>query len=198
MDKRIATKYLAFLCMTDGSLYIHKGCVNASFHICMKKENFDYIEKYAIPCLEYLNIGYSIRETKCGKYKGVDSRVHPFLTKLRERIYVEGKQSPSAHDIKQLDWEAMAIMFMADGSVQVSGPRLYPMLNFCSYSYPELCWLKVKIKERLGVDVNIYKCGKYFRYGVPAKSCDKFFDGVRPYLVNSFLYKHPDGRPQIG
>lgn len=196
MDKKLATKYLAFLAMTDGSLILHDGCKNASFSITMKASSFPFISTYAIPALEFFNIGYSMYESKDGKYKGVRSKVHPVLTTLHERIYVGGKQSPSAHDIKQLDWEAMAIMFMADGSAQKSGKRWYPMLNFCSFSYPELCWFKIQIKDRLGIDVNIYKCGKYFRYEVPSKDAETFFAGVAPFITDGFEYKLPYGMPQ--
>lgn len=195
MDKKLATKYLAFFSMTDGSLFVHKECVNASFHLAMKKDNKDILPMVK-EALDFIGVGYSVREDD--KYFRLDTRVHPFLTTLHERIYYNGRQSPSQHDFKQLDWEAVAIMYMCDGSIQKSGKKWYPMLNLCAWSYAELCWVKAQFKDKLGIDVNVYKCGKCFRLGVPVKDCDTFFEGVSPFITESFKYKLPYGKPQIG
>jgi hypothetical protein len=186
MDKKELTKRLAFLCMSDASLDMHKGCVNASFHLTMCKENRDMAE-YAISLLKEVNVGYRYSENE--KYFRLDSKVHPFLTKLWERIYQDGRRVPSPHDFKLLDWEAVAIMYMCDGNIQVAGKRWYPMINMCKWSYAELCWVKVQFKEKLNLDINIYKCGKYYRVGVPAHHCDYFFDKVEPFMLDSFKYK---------
>lgn len=178
--------------MTDGSLVMHKGCVNASFKLSMCVENVD-MAHFAIEALEVYHIGYRLHTD--GPYFRLQTPAHPTLTKLWERVYPMNRKTPSHHDFKSLDWEAMAIAYMCDGNIQKVGSRWYPMLNFCRWSYPELCWVKVQIKEYLGIDVNIYKCGKYWRLGVPAKDVDRFFQGVAPFILPSFSYKLPYGRP---
>ena len=195
MDKKELTKRLAFLCMSDAGLTMHKGCVNASFHLAMCKENRDMAE-YAITLLKEVNVGY--RYSECEKYFRLDSKVHPFFTKLWERIYQDGRRVPSPHDFKLLDWESVALMYMCDGNIQIAGKRWYPMINMCKWSYAELCWVKAQFKDRLGLDINIYRCGKYFRVGVPAHHCDFFFDSIKPFMLESFKYKLASERETPG
>lgn len=186
MDKKEITKKMAFLCMSDAGLKMHKGCINASFHLTMCKENNDMAD-YAKALLDELKIGYRYHE--CDKYFHLNSKVHPFLTVLWERIYQDGRRVPSPHDFKLLDWEAVAVMYMCDGNIQRAGKRWYPMINMCKWSYAELCWVKHQFKEKIGLDINIYKCGKYWRVGVPAHHCDMFFENIKPYMLKSFDYK---------
>lgn len=194
MDKKEITKRLAFIAMTDGSLTMHKGCVNASFSMSMRKENRDFVEYIKEP-LDAIDVGNYIKEN--GKHVSLVSRVHPFLTTLYNRIYPVGRKEISVHDLKLLDWEAMAIMYMADGSIQKSGRVWYPMLNFCRWTYPELQWLSHQFKDRLGFPSSVMKAGKYYKLGVPRSHVDMFFDNIKPWLFPSFAYKHPDGRPPI-
>lgn len=193
MDKKEITKVLAFFVMSDAGLTMHEGCVNASFHLSMKMENSDVID-YLTPYLDELDVGY--RTSIGDKYFRLNTRVHPFFTRLYERIYPMGHKTPSPHDFKLLDWEAMAILYMCDGNIQKGGSRWYPMLNLCCFSYAELHWIRTQVKQTLAVDMNVYKCGKYWRLGVPAKDCNRFFDGVAPYVLPSFSYKLPYGKPQ--
>lgn len=193
MDKKRLTKLIAFLAMSDGSLIMHEGCVNASFALTLSDRNEDLID-FAGNLMNEIGVGWKKKPTG-GKYARLSSKTHPFLTTLWNRTYQMGRKVPSPHDFKLLDWEAMAILFMCDGNIQWGGGRQYPMLNLCRWSYAELCWVKQQIKERLGIDTNVYKCGKYYRLGVPAKDCDAFFEGVRPFVLPSFSYKLPNGEP---
>ncbi len=186
MDKKELVKKMAFLCMSDAGLIMHKGCVNASFSLSMCVENKDMSE-YAIELLKEVGVGFRYSENE--KYFRLTSKTHPFLTTLWERIYQDGRRVPSPHDFKLLDWEAVAIMYMCDGNIQVAGRRWYPMINMCKWSYAELCWVKQQFKKYLDLDINIYKCGKYYRVGVPAHHCDYFFENVKPYMLKSFYYK---------
>lgn len=186
---------MAFLTMSDGSLTMHEGCVNASYHMAMKMENID-LAYYTEPYLKAIDVGYKIVEGE--KYFRLTTRVHPFFTTLYERIYPMGHKTPSPHDWKLLDWEAMAILYMCDGSIQKCGKRMYPMLNLCRFSYAELQWLRVQMKEILQLDISVYKCGKYWRMGVPKSHAEFFFENVRPYMLPSFSYKLPDGWPLRG
>ena len=186
MDKKELVKKLAFLCMSDAGLTMHKGCINASFHLSMCIENKDMAE-YAIELLKEVGVGYRYSENE--KYFRLDSKTHPFLTTLWNRIYQDGRRVPSPHDFKLLDWEAVAIMYMCDGNIQIAGKRWYPMINMCKWSYAELCWVKHQFKEKLNLDINIYKCSKHYRVGVPAHHCDHFFENVKPFILKSFYYK---------
>lgn len=186
MDKKELTKKMAFLCMSDAGLTMHEGCVNASFHLSMCKENED-MAKYAMNLLDEIGVGYKYKVGE--KYFRIDSKVHPYFTKLWERIYQDRRRVPSPHDFKLLDWEAVAIMYMCDGNIQKAGKRWYPMINMCKWSYAELCWVKEQFKKHLELDINIYKCGKYWRVGIPAHHCDYFFENIKPHILPSFNYK---------
>lgn len=200
IDMKEWTKLMAAISLTDAHLSMHKGCVNASFTLTLSRKNEDLVEMYK-GLLEAVDIGcrivYSTNKITGAEYVSVISKVHPKLTVLWERIYLDGRKIPSHHDFKLLDWEFMAIMYMADGNIQKAGKRWYPMLNLCKWSYAELCWVKQQVKDYLHIDMNIYKCGKYFRLGVPAKDINTFFDSVRPYILQSFHYKLPDGKPLL-
>lgn len=195
MDKKQITKILSFLSLTDGHLSMHKGCINASFHLTLSIKNKDLIE-LAGNVLESAGIGYKIKDTDCGLYTRLDSRVHPLLTKLWERLYLDKRKHPDPHTFKLLDWEAMALMYMCDGNIQKSGEFWYPMLNLCRWNYAELTWVKHQIKEKLDVDCNVHKCGKYWRLGFSKASSEAFFNGVTPFMTESFAYKLPYGKPQ--
>lgn len=197
MDKKQIVKILSFIGLSDGHLSMHKGCVNASFHLTLRKDNLDLVNIVA-DTLRAASIGHKITETPCGSYVRLDSRVHPLLTKLWERLYQDGRKVPDPHTFKLLDWEALALLYMADGNIQKAGTRWYPMLNLCRWNYAELTWIKHQIKERFGLICNVHKCGKYWRLGFLACSADAFFEGVAPYMTTSFAYKLPYGKPQIG
>lgn len=193
MDKKNLTKMLSFVALTDGCLSVHRGCVNASFSLSMKRENQDFVDMCG-SLLDNVGVGWHVRDD--GVYLWLSSRTHPFLTTLHQRLYMDGRKFPEPHTFKLLDWESMAIMYMADGSIQRSGQVWYPMLNLCRWNYAELTWVKHQIKERLGVDANVMKCGKYWRLGFGRASVDRFFDGVRHHMLPSFFYKLPDGKPR--
>jgi hypothetical protein len=191
---------MSAISLTDAHLSMHKGCVNASFTLTLSSKNTDLVDMYKELLID-ADIGcrtaYSINKQTGAEYYSVLSRVHPKITTLWERIYQDGRKTPSPHDFKLLDWEFMAIMYMADGNIQKAGKKWYPMLNLCKWSYAELCWVKQQVKERLNLDMNIYKCGKYFRLGVPVKDIDMFFENVRPFITKSFEYKLPYGKPLL-
>ena len=60
MDKKYLVKMMSFLVMGDGNLTMHKGCVNASFHISQTKEASELICLSA-NLLDELKIGYKIK-----------------------------------------------------------------------------------------------------------------------------------------
>ena len=199
MDKKYLVKMMSFLAMGDGSLTMHKECVNASFHISQTKEASELICLSA-NLLDELKIGYKITEYKI---KGSDtiycrlaSKVHPFLTKLYHRIYIDGRRTLDPHAFKQLDWESLAILYMSDGNIQWSSSGTpTAMINLCRLSYAEFMWFRSQVKEALGITGNVYKCGKYFRFGFRVKESKVFFSHIRPYMLEQYRYKLPNEKP---
>ena len=199
MDKKYLVKMMSFLVMGDGSLSMHKGCVNASFHISQTKEASELICLSA-NLLDELKIGYKITEYKIEGsdtvYCRLASKVHPFLTKLYHRIYIDGRRTLDPHAFKQLDWESLAILYMSDGNIQWSSSGTpTAMINLCRLSYAEFMWFRSQVKEALGIIGNVYKCGKYFRFGFRVKESKVFFSHIRPYMLEQYRYKLPDEKP---
>ena len=196
MDKKQIIKILSFLSMSDGNLTMHKGCVNASFHIT-QREGKDGLIYLASKCLDQLRIGYKICPTyqyKDYTYIRLSSRVHPALTKLWKRIYLDGRKVLDPHAFKQLDWEAIAILYMADGNIQFPKKgRPTAMINLCRLSYPEYVWFLHQVKEKLGIQGNIYKCGKYWRFGFRVEQSEIFFNKIAKYILPEYVYKLPNG-----
>jgi hypothetical protein len=199
-DKKQWTKLMAAICLTDAHLCMHKGCINASFTLTLSSKNTDLVLFYEALLID-AGIGCrtktSFNKHTGAEYFSVISKVHPKLTILWERIYQDERKVPSPHDFKLLDWEFMAIMYMADGNIQKAGKRWYPLLNLCKWSYAELCWVKQQVKTHLNIDMNIYKCGKYFRLGVSSKDVNIFFTNVTPFITESFQHKLPYGKPSL-
>lgn len=199
MDKKYLVKMMSFLVMGDGNLTMHKGCVNASFHISQTKEASELICLSA-NLLDELRIGYKITEYKIEgsdtTYCRLASKVHPFLTKLYHRIYMDGRRTLDPHAFKQLDWESLAILYMSDGNIQWSRSGTpTAMINLCRLSYAEFMWFRSQVKEALGIVGNVYKCGKYFRFGFRVKESKVFFSHIRPYMLEQYRYKLPDEKP---
>lgn len=203
MDKKYIVKMMSFLCMSDAALTMHKGCVNASFHIAQTKGK-DGLVCMAALLLDKLHIGYKVTEFKIKGsdtvYTRLSSRVHPFLTKLYNRIYIDGRRTLDPHAFTQLDWESIAVMYMADGNIQgdPQGKNKNAMINLCRLSYAELMWFRSQVKEKLGITGNVYKCGKYWRFGFKKAESKVFFSKVRPFMLEEYMYKLPNEEPHMG
>lgn len=194
MDKKYLVKMMSFLSMGDGNLTMHKGCINASFHITQTKGVDDLVCMAAL-LLDELKIGYKITEftlkDKDTVYTRLASKVHPFLTKLYYRIYQGGRRTLDPHAFKQLDWESFAVLYMSDGNIQGK----CAMLNLCRLSYAELMWLRSQVYDKLGVGSKVYKCGKYWRLGFRTEESKILFSKVKPYMLEGYRYKLPNEEP---
>ncbi len=193
-------KRLYYYSTFDGCLHRrNKGC-NASFIINMLKRNCDYVECIK-RTLEELEIGCLLMERKDYNTDGygrkpqirLESRRHPKLTKIYERIYIDGHKVIDPHMLTLLDAEALAIIFMADGSrhtgVGVSSTKAYYRLNTKGFSYGDNWLLKKAIKEKLDLEFNIHRQNQYFYLALRAKDSELFESLVSPYMLPSFRYK---------
>lgn len=196
MDKKYLVKMMSFLCMGDGALTMHKECINASFHITQTKGK-DELVCLSATLLDELKIGYKITEFQIkgeGQvYTRLASKTHPFLTKLYYRIYLDGRRTLDPHAFKQLDWESLAILYMSDGNIQGK----CCMINLCRLSYAEFMWFRSQVYEKLGLLGNVYKCGKYFRFGFRTAESSVFFNKIKPFVLESYRYKLPNEEPLV-
>jgi len=203
MDKKQLTKLISYFAMGDGGLYrVKEG--NAQFIMNMKKDNLDYIKWVADTLSNVTGVHMYDRKdyntdgcTRAPQVR-LESNRHPFLTKLRDRIYCEdGHKGLDMHTLKLLDWEAMAILFMSDGSsheylrpeIGMKNASVKVTLNMKRLSEAEQLVLKQTIRDNLGVEFNINRQYKYFFLTLRTKDVNTFMDGIEPYVVESFKYK---------
>lgn len=204
MDNKQITKLLSFFIMGDGGVYRHNENSNAYFVMNMRTENIDYINWVEQILNEFVgtrkvdrkdyNTDGCIRQPQTR----LESKAHPKLTKLHDRIYTDKYKGLDPHALKMLDWEAMAILYMCDGCLHEEKPNPKKglvnsswnlTLNMKRLSYGDQLLLKKAVKDKLGVEFNINRHGKYYFLRLRTKDVVMFCEGVKPYMKKSFAYK---------
>ena len=203
MDNKQLTKLLSYFIMGDGGVYQYNSD-NAKFVMNMKLENKDYIDWVEKTLNEFVGTKQYIRkdynDDGCNRKEQIrlESKSHPKLTTLRDRIYTDSYKGIDPHALLMLDWEAMSILYMCDGSLVEQKPDNKKglinsswnlTLNMKRLSYGDQLLLKKAIKEKLDVEFNINRQGKYYYLRLRCKDVEKFCKGVQPYMKNSFMYK---------
>ena len=197
-DKKEITKLLSFMATFDGGIYRPGGSkLNAFFRINFSKENLDYV-LWVKETLEQITSTQlaDVLETRPGSENWkpavrLVSRRHPFLTTLHDRIYIDGKKVLDLHMLRLLDAEALAIIFMADGtSFMVKGTSRC-ILNLCTKGFSEADNLALSkaIYDRLNIRSSVKRDGKYFYLSIKSTDILRFVYLVRPHIKPSFLYK---------
>ncbi len=196
-DKKELIKLLSFISMGDGGLYKDSNTNEYKFVMNMKKDNEDYIDY----CIDILNNLVKVRKYDRKDYNQdgynrkpqirIESRVHPILTLLHERIYTDKYKGLDPHALKMLDWECLAILFMSDGSTCFKGKRKDRCitLNMKRLSYGDQLLLKKALKDNLDLEWNIQKQNQYYYLCLRTKDHIKFLDNITPYILPSFAYK---------
>lgn len=204
MDNKQLTKLLSYFIMGDGGVYQYQNHSNAYFVMNMKSENKDYIDWVDETLSTFVGTKQTIRKDyntdDCIRKEQIrlESKQHPKLTVLRERIYIDSYKGIDPHTMKLLDWESMAILYMCDGCLVEDKPNPKKglinsswnlTLNMKRLSYGDFLLLKKTIKENLDVEFNINRNGKYYYLRLRCKDVEKFCKGVEPYMKDSFKYK---------
>lgn len=205
IDKKELVKLLSYIVMGDAGLYISGRCKNASFAMNMKKENLDYVN-FCKSVVEQI-VGCTITDRKLTNNDGsvrqpqvrLQSKTHPMLTTLHDRIYTDKYKGIDPHALKLLDAQALAILYMCDGSLVTVNPEntkrgsisteFVVTLNLKRLSYGDLFILKKALKEKLDLEWNINRQGKYYYLRLRTKDRTKFMETVRQYVLPSFQYK---------
>lgn len=199
-DNKEISKLLYFFATFDGGVYRVANSTNAKFIINMKKDNLDFVEKIG-DTLKKADIGYSIVDRKdyntdgCNRQPQVrlESKNHPKLTTIRERIYIDNHKVIDPHMLTLMDAEALAIIFMADGSRVI--PKNFPnakptyTLNTKGFSYGDNWLLKKTIKEKFDIEFNINRQNQFWYLRLRSKEIEKFEKLIENYVLPSFMYK---------
>ena len=193
------SKRLYYFSTFDGGLYVTGKCTNAKFIMNMREENKDYIEKVQ-QTLEDAGIGTRLYDRKDYNTDGytrkpqlrLESKTHPKLTTIWERVYIDGHKVIDPHILTMLDEEALSIIFMADGGRYVD-PRCNATpaysLHTKGFSYGDNFLLKKALKEKLDLEFNVHRHSKYWFLTLRSKDSEKFEQLVGPHVLSSFGYK---------
>lgn len=196
VNKKELVKILSYVVMGDGGVY-YSGR-NCYFAMNMKVVHSDFIEKIHSTINENITsckLRYRERNDGAEDQLTVWSVSHPFFTKLRDRIYTGKYRGVDPHALKMLDAEALAILYMCDGSYSKDKRTKSPKagrrvtLNLKRLSYGDLFILKKALKEKLNLEWNINKQNQYYYLALRGKDVDSFFNMVRPHICPSFYYK---------
>ena len=202
MDNKQLTKLVSYFAMGDGGVYYSGN--NCKFIMNMRSKNKDYIAWVAetLSAITTVNVrevpDYNTDGCKRQPLTRLETRAHPFFTVLRNRIYVDTYKGLDPHTLKLLDWEALAILYMCDGSLYIDKPNIKKGLVNPSYnvylhlkrlSYGDQFIRKKALKDYLDLEFNINKCGNYYNMRLRVKDVDKFMKGVSPFMKESFSYK---------
>ena len=196
MDKKQLMKLTSFFTMADGGVYRKTENGGCYFVMNMLSVHSDYIEWVAEVMREITSVNITPVKIPCkNPQTALSTKMHPHFSILRERIYVDGYKGLCPHAMKMLDWEALAILYMADGSLYIDKrcPSPDVRLNMKRLSYGDQLFLKKRLKEEFDLEWNICK-GKtngktFWSLRLRTKDVEKFVEGVKPYIKPSFMYK---------
>jgi hypothetical protein len=203
-DKKLLVKLVSALVMGDGGLYVIDGPArNAFFAMNMVADNLDYIEfcKSVLENVTGCYLGDRKVDGNRRPQKHLRSNSHPFLTTIRNRIYVGKYKSLDWHALEQLDAQMLAILYMSDGSLHVEEPNAKKGLINPSYNvtlnlkrlcYADLFLLKKALKDKLNLEWNINAQTPFLYLRLRCKDVDKFMELVAPWILPSFRYKLKD------
>lgn len=204
MDKKQLNKLISAFSMADGGLYKRNVNGNAYFQMNMLTIHDDYIEWVKTTIEQLVHVNKTKVSNPCKRPQtNLNSRTHPVLTKIHSRIYREcGYKGLDEHWIQNIDWEILAIFYMADGGLHVEQPNskkglINPSPNVALHmkrlSYGDQWFLKKSIKDNLGIEFNIVKHTNndkvYYFLRLRNKDIKIFMEGISPYVKETFYYK---------
>lgn len=196
-DKKRLYKLLAYFIMFDGGVYYTSGAKHCNF--VMNHTSRQFIEWAAEVVGEVT--GVRITERKDYNRDGcsrqpqwrLESKAHPVFTKFRERLYFNGYKSVDSHWLKALDAEALALLYMAEGSFKVYGKGYWDInLNTKRLTEGDNKLIINYLRRNLGIEASINRQGRYTYIRIASKSQKRFFSLVEPYMLSEFAYKLPD------
>ncbi len=197
-DKKELVKLVSFLVMSDGGVYFPSG----------KGTNKNYVFIMNTTSLDFVNYAKDILENVCGckvelrKDYNTDgfvrkqqyrlfTRRHPLFTQMRARIYKENYKSIDSHFMNLLDWESLAIMYMADGCLAKDkrAESYNVTLNTKRLSEGDNMLLAKFLKEKLNLHFNVNKHYNYTYLRLACSDVEYFMKNITKYLLPDFKYK---------
>lgn len=204
------SKRLYYFSTFDGYLDNRGENRNSRLSVTMVKENADYIY-FVARTLEEAGIGFKLWEPAINLHDGcnrrqqfrVQSKAHPKLTAIRNRVYIEGHKVICPHMLTMMDAEALAIIFMADGSRKkislANGETSLYRLHTNGFSYGDNYLLAGAIKRSTGIPFDVERQTTN-KWGLTlSRHFNSIFEEtVAPFTLDSFAYKLGRQAPEKG
>lgn len=193
------TKTISSFLFGDGYLRLRSGMKNATYSCKQVSEHEDYLT-WQKSVLEQITKVATYRTPAFTDKNGVnhkeifmiETKSHPFFTKLHERWYMHGRKTFSVHDANNLDWRGLANWYMDDGYILNSQDRAQRnTIWLCtdSFTHAEVILLQKILFDNFNLPFNLRKRDKFYRLVLREKFIQQFVDGVKPYVFDSFKYK---------
>lgn len=205
-EKKTLTKYVYAFVLGDGSLVLGKGRKNATYTCTQISDHRDYMDWQSdilsnLTKVRMYTVDARVDSRGYNSKEQIQLRTNqlPFFTEMRQRIYIGGRKAISPHDLKLLDAEMLAILYMDNGNIWVKENVRTPNyilveLNTHAYSFADNSLLQKAIYEKFGIPFNISphrsKTGNiHYRLRSKKEYARKFIDIVTPHIKPSFYYK---------
>ena len=200
-DKKELIKLVSFLIMCDGGVYRFKNkngnLNNAKFII--NHTSKDYIE-YCKNILEnltsvkiYNRKDYNVDGCTRLPQQRLETKCLPYFTNIRENLYNNGYKGISSHYLKLMDAECLAMLYMADGSIAYKGEAINSVtLNTKRLTEGDNKLLSNYIENIFNIKSTINRQNQYTYIRIKGKSIYKFFEIIKPFILNDFQYKIPN------
>lgn len=199
-DAKELVKLVSYMTMADGGLYLAQKGKYPYFAMNMVTDNMDYILKCKDILENITTVAIYDRKVEGNRRPQVrlSTSPHPFFEPIRNRIYIDNYKGLDPHTLKLMDAEALAILYMCDGSLFVEqpnpakglvNPSFNVTLNMKRLSYGDHFLLKKLLKEKFDLEWNINRQYQYYYLRLRTKDVEKFMNIIRPYVTPSFYYK---------
>ena len=196
------SKFLTWSVSGDGCVTHGTHNRNAHYSISRDPKHKDYIDVVASKFTGLQDCKVTLSEcTRRDNGKTVLSlrtSSHPIFTRVRERQYLNNHKVIDPHQLTMLDWEAAAFLYMDDGSLCSNNKgSLITRISTCHFSYGDNLLLRQAFIEKLGVVWNINKNRQFWQLNLAKSSRNLWFDGIRPYICQSYVYKLPESLQEV-
>lgn len=188
--------YLTGLIFGDG--YIDKGVTKRAF--CIKSINKDFIDKIEKDLISCTNFTI-IRKTNLAYENHKENyelriKAHPYFAKKYHHFYGDKKERiASKESLNWLNDVGLANWYMCDGYITLVGKTKGYIrsrrIELCTdrYELSTIQKMQQALKKNFNIECSIIKRDRFYRLRIKTESYKIFINLVRPYIVNSMLYK---------
>jgi hypothetical protein len=198
-DPKHLVAVTAWIVLGDGNINIPAKGNNGFIQVFHKESSEDLIRMKQLILSKITGVTVTkYFHSKYGTYNWqLRTSCHPLFTKLKQKLYLDGRKTLSEQVIKSLSPLCLAILYQDDGRYNASKSTI--SINKPLFSELELEMLAKHIVDTFGIIFRVRRSCKLkdgsigHEMGLRISDKDRFFDLIRPYVVSSMLYKVSTG-----